>query len=95
MWGICVNYPSASPPWLRDPNLEKPLEEGLGLDSSIHHLAGSGMGPRGVAVSVLMFPVSWRTRRGLDITQALLPSLGHRKGSPVLSMVGLFHNKNQ
>lgn len=73
---------------------EKLLEEGLDLDSTICHLSGSGMEPGGVPVSVLMLPASWRMHRGLDIAQALLPALGHRKGSPVLSVTGLFKHKN-
>lgn len=71
------------------------LEEGLDLDSTICHLAGSGLEPGGVPVLELMFPASRRKHRGLDITQSLLPSLGHRKGGPVWSMVGLFHHKYQ
>ena len=74
---------------------EELLEEGLDLDSTICLLAGRGIEPEGVPVSVLMLPASWRMHRDLDIAQALLPALGHRKGSPVLSIIGLFHHKNQ
>lgn len=91
---VRVNYLSALC-WLHDAMPEKLLDEGLDLDSNICHLAGSGIEPEGVPVSVLMLPSSWRMHRGLDIAQTLLPALGHRKGSPVLSIAGLFHHKNQ
>lgn len=81
--------------WLHDPMPEKLLQEELDLDSTICHLAGSGIRSEGVLVSVMRLPASWRMHRGLDITQALPPALGHRKGSPVLSIAGSFHRKNQ
>lgn len=68
---------------------EEFLVEGPGVASTVCHLAGGGTEPEGAPGSVLRLPALWRMHRSLDITQALLAALGHRKGSPVLSSTAI------
>lgn len=68
---------------------EEFLVEGPGVASTVCHMPGGGTEPEGAPGSVLKLPALWRMHGSLDITQALLAALGHRKGSPVLSSTAI------